>query len=169
MSEEKEKQAENLEVNVEKPVEAQEQTPDQIAEQPAASPEKAPGTEVSPEDRKEVLDQIEEFGKGQGARAQASDVQARQKAREKEIEKVLADDLGEVYLNMPLDKQQEFKKEGEVTAQEINTLLSKAKIKVKKIVDLIRKWLSIIPGVNKYFLEQETKIKADEIVKMKRG
>jgi len=32
---------------------------------------------------------------------------------------------------------------------------------------LIKKWLLLIPGVNKYFLEQEAKIKADEIVKMK--
>jgi hypothetical protein len=28
---------------------------------------------------------------------------------------------------------------------------------------LIREWLLIIPGVNKYFLEQEAKIKTDKI------
>jgi len=51
--------------------------------------------------------------------------------------------------------------------KKINTLLDKAKINLGKIASLIRKWLSIIPGVNKFFLEQEAKIKADEIMKLK--
>lgn len=87
--------------------------------------------------------------------------------REKEVEEVLSNNLEDIYLNMPPDKQKEFKAEGEKTAQEINTLLSKTKVKVKKIVALIKRWLSVIPGVNKFFLEQESKIKTDEIMKLK--
>ena len=45
--------------------------------------------------------------------------------------------------------------------------MDKAKLKVKKVVNLIKKWLTMIPGVNKFFLEQEAKIKTDEIVKLK--
>lgn len=87
--------------------------------------------------------------------------------RQKEIEKTLSKDLEAEYLNMPSFKQREFREVGEKTAIEINKLLDKTKIKVKKIINLIKKWLSIIPGINKFFLEQEAKIKADEIIKIK--
>jgi hypothetical protein len=79
----------------------------------------------------------------------------------------LAKDMGDIYLNMSPAKQQEFKREGEKTAREINSLLQKTKVTIKKIISLIKKWLSIIPRVNKFFLEQESKIKADEIMKLK--
>jgi hypothetical protein len=35
---------------------------------------------------------------------------------------------------------------------------------VKKILALIRDWLKLIPGVNRFFLEQEAKIKTDKIL-----
>lgn len=86
---------------------------------------------------------------------------------EKQIEKVLESDLAEIYMNLSPDKQREFKIKGEEAARQINALLQKTKVKAKEILDLIKKWLSIIPGVNKFFLEQEAKIKADEIMKLK--
>ena len=49
----------------------------------------------------------------------------------------------------------------------INELLSHAKVKVNKIIALIRDWLKLIPGINKFFLEQETKIKADNLLEYK--
>jgi hypothetical protein len=89
--------------------------------------------------------------------------------REKQIENFLARGLEEIYLGLPLDKQAEFRKEGEETAKKINKLLEKTKINLGKIVNLIRKWLALIPSVNKFFLEQEAKIKADEIVKLRKN
>lgn len=89
--------------------------------------------------------------------------------REKLIENFLASDLEEIYLGLPLNKQAEFRREGEATAIKINKLLEHTKINLGKIVNLIRKWLSLIPGVNKFFLEQEAKIKADEIIKLRKG
>ncbi|MDD4901912.1 MAG: hypothetical protein PHE24_02140 [Patescibacteria group bacterium] len=88
--------------------------------------------------------------------------------REKQIENFLSVGLEEIYLGLPLEKQAEFRKEGEKTAKKIEKLLEKTKINIGKIVNLIRKWLSLIPGVNKFFLEQEAKIKADEIIKLKK-
>lgn len=87
--------------------------------------------------------------------------------REKEVGKILEAGMEEIYLSLPADKQAEFKAKGEETIREINSLLGKAKFKVEKIISLIRKWLSLIPGVNKFFLEQEAKIKADEIIKLR--
>jgi|GEM_PF-1217842 len=87
--------------------------------------------------------------------------------RQKKIERVMEDGLAGIYQAMPPDKQQEFRMAGERTAREINAVLQAAKIKVNKIINLIRKWLSLIQGVNLYFLEKEAKRKADEIVKFK--
>ena len=93
-------------------------------------------------------------------------VQVRNK-RIKEIEAVLEEDLEDIYSKMPVNKQKEFKIEGEKVSGNIFELISASKVKINKIIDLIRKWLSIIPGVNKFFLEQETKIKTDKIIKLR--
>lgn len=88
--------------------------------------------------------------------------------RRRNIEMTLAKNLEEIYLSMPLDKRAEFKRVGEETSEKINQLLEKTKVNLGKIVTLIRKWLAMLPGVNKLFLEQEAKIRADEIMKFKR-
>ncbi len=89
------------------------------------------------------------------------------KARAKEIDNILSDGLHEVFLQMNPGQQKEFKRVGEETTVKINSLLDKAKVKVDKIINLIRRWLKLIPRVNQFFLEQEAKIKADKIVKLK--
>jgi hypothetical protein len=118
---------------------------------------------------KEKAFELEEQAGGQEAAglAASQSILQKRKEREKQIENILAKDMEEMYINMDPAKQQEFKREGEKTAREISSLLEKAKVKVKKIIGLIKKWLSIIPGINKFFLEQESKIKADEILKIK--
>ncbi len=134
-------------------------------------PEKEAKIEISPADKEKVLDEVaqaEKETKASGAFA-VSAVQQKYQQREKQIESILANGLADLYVKMPADKQQEFKLAGEQTARKINSLLDQAKIKIKEIIDLIRKWLLIIPGVNKFFLEQEAKIKADEIMRIKNG
>lgn len=91
-----------------------------------------------------------------------------EKEREKKIEEILSDGLNDVFLGMSPKKQKEFKEEGERTISHINKLLSKTKINVEKIINLIKRWLSVIPKVNRFFLEQEAKIKTDKIIKLKK-
>ena len=86
---------------------------------------------------------------------------------QKQVEKVLESGLEKIYSELPDDKKREFKIVGEQTAIKISLLLEKTKIKIKNIIDLIKKRLLLIPGINKHFLEQEAKIKADEIIKIK--
>jgi len=88
--------------------------------------------------------------------------------REREIDRILSDGLADMYMKMTPEKQHEFKRVGEETTQRINAMLSETKIKVKKIISLIRDWLSMIPGVNSFFLEQETKIRTDKVIKLKK-
>jgi hypothetical protein len=86
--------------------------------------------------------------------------------RQKKIDTILEDGLGEIFLKMPNVQQVTFKEEGERTVRKIDTLMSKAKVSAKKIFRLIKRWLAMIPGVNHFFLEQEAKIKTDRIMKI---
>ncbi len=88
--------------------------------------------------------------------------------REEQIDKILSKGLDDMYLALPDDKKKEFRTAGEATVKKINEILNGTKIQIKKIVDLIKRWLSIIPGVNFLFLEQEAKIKADQIRQLKK-
>jgi hypothetical protein len=92
----------------------------------------------------------------------------------KEIENILQEDLTDMYLAMPPEKQKAFKQKGEETTGKIRKLVSATKVNTKKVFGLIKDWLKMIPGVNKFFLEQEAKIKTDKILlvteeKKKRG
>lgn len=83
-----------------------------------------------------------------------------------QIETILEEDLTDLYLTMPRETQQKFKVKGEETSSKIRQLVQKTKINAKKIFQLIRDWLKIIPGVNRFFLEQEAKIKTDKILRL---
>ena len=80
------------------------------------------------------------------------------------VESILASDLENVFLEMDVASQAAFKAKGEETAKAITVLLQKTKVQARKILDLIVAWLRLIPHVNKYYLEQEAKIKADAIM-----
>ena len=87
--------------------------------------------------------------------------------REKEIDNLLSEGLSETFLAMTPEKQKIFKEEGEKTTKKINILLDATKVNIGKIVNLIKHWLGLITGVNRFFLDQEAKIKADKIIKIK--
>jgi len=81
-----------------------------------------------------------------------------------EIESIMEENLREIYQNMPDELKLRFNSEGEKTAGEINNLMQSLKATTKKLIEVLKKWLLIIPGINKFFLEQEAKIKADKIM-----
>ncbi len=84
------------------------------------------------------------------------------------IEKILAKDLELIYKDLPESRRLEFKHEGELTARKIDKILNATKVNVSKILKLIVRWLKMIPGVNKFFLEQSAKIKVDDLLRVKR-
>lgn len=81
------------------------------------------------------------------------------------IETILATGLDGFFKGLSPAEQLRFKTEGESTALKIKQLLHAQKTKIKDIVKLIINWLKGLPGINKFFLEQEAKIKADAIVR----
>ncbi len=87
----------------------------------------------------------------------------------KDIERVLEEDLGDIYLSLQPQSRKQFKAEGERIAGKIEQLLSHVKVKLVEVVRLIRAWLMLLPGVNAFFIEQEAKIKAEKILALKKS
>jgi hypothetical protein len=83
------------------------------------------------------------------------------------IEETLSEDLTDAFLNMSPELQEKFKEKGEETAGKIRRLLEQTKVSAHKIFQLIREWLRMVPGINRFFLEQEAKIKTDKILRLK--
>lgn len=82
------------------------------------------------------------------------------------IEKILEDGVGDAYNRLSPIAKQEFKLKGEQTANKIRDLLKSTHVKVKKVFQLILEWLKLLPGINRFFLEQEAKIKTDRIISL---
>lgn len=80
------------------------------------------------------------------------------------VENILAAEMENVFLSLDIASQAKFKAKGEQVAIEITNLLQKTKVNINKIISLIVDWLRLIPHVNKYYLEQEAKLKADAIL-----
>jgi hypothetical protein len=82
----------------------------------------------------------------------------------KRIEGILEEDLSDFYASLSPDKQIQFRLKGEETVSKIMAVVSKTRVNARKIFKLIKVWLKTIPGVNRFFLEQEAKIKTDKIL-----
>ena len=83
------------------------------------------------------------------------------------VEKILEEGLKDSFSRMSPVAQQEFKLKGEQTAVKIRELLKSAHVQAKKIFRLILELLKMLPGINRFFLEQEAKIKTDRIIALK--
>lgn len=81
-----------------------------------------------------------------------------------QIEKIMEENLGDVYSALTPVQKQQFKIKGEETANKIKHIIETTTAKLGKIVKLIFEWLKILPGINHFFLEQEAKIKAEKII-----
>ncbi len=84
------------------------------------------------------------------------------------IEKIMEEGLGDAFSRLSPVAKQEFKIKGEETAKKIRALMKGTKVKAKKVFALILQWLKLLPGVNRFFLEQEAKIKTDRILNLKK-
>lgn len=82
------------------------------------------------------------------------------------VESILSDGMEKIYLSMDAGTQAAFKAKGEETSKKISGLLSQTKVQIKQIIGLIADWLRIVPKINKYYIEQEAKIKADAIMEI---
>lgn len=84
-----------------------------------------------------------------------------------DVEAVLEDGLGGLYKSLDDATKREFKVQGEKTASAIVVMMRAAKVQVRKVAVLIISWLKIVPGISSLFIEQEAKIKTDEILALR--
>ncbi|HLD86412.1 MAG TPA: hypothetical protein VJA28_03070 [Patescibacteria group bacterium] len=87
--------------------------------------------------------------------------------QQKKVEQVLAQGLEQLYSELRPEDKVKFKTLGENTAKKITDLLQRTKVKISEILALIRQWLMSLSGVNRYFVEQEAKIKAEKLIKLR--
>ncbi|MBI2050254.1 MAG: hypothetical protein HYT31_00435 [Parcubacteria group bacterium] len=85
-----------------------------------------------------------------------------------DVEKIMSENLEGIYSALPPEVQAAVKYEGEVAAQKIEELIESGKSISKKVLEILRSWLAKIPGVNQFFLEQESKRKTDRIMAIAR-
>lgn len=85
------------------------------------------------------------------------------------IESILSEDIYSLYNELSEAKKGEFRRRGEEVAMEIKKMLRQAKIKIHDLYELIRNWLLMLPKINRFFLEQEAKLKTDKVLQLKRS
>lgn len=85
-----------------------------------------------------------------------------------EVQEILQEGLGDTFRSMTPEDRERFRAKGEEVATEIAEMVRQASVQAKRVIMLIRDWLLTIPGVNKFFLEQEAKIKTDQILELER-
>lgn len=122
-----------------------------------------------------------------------SDSEIERNKQKIEIEKILEKGLKKIYASLPLDQRQRFKAKGEKTASDVTHLIVSGKITPAKTIDLVKNWLLLITDANNGkitrggiikmakkilkifrvysqpenpFIEQQTKIKTDDIIKL---
>lgn len=83
-----------------------------------------------------------------------------------QVENILSGNLGDAYMRMEGSLRERFKQKGEEVARKIEAAVASGKARIKQIVLWIKEWLKMVPGVNRFFLEQEAKIKGDKILAM---
>ncbi|MEK7647669.1 MAG: hypothetical protein AAB384_01365 [Patescibacteria group bacterium] len=94
----------------------------------------------------------------------ATDVRASKDPLTRDIEKILEENLAESFTMMTPEQQNKFKTAGERVTAAIRQIIKSGIVQMKKVLSLISDWLRMIPGVNRFFLEKESKIKAEKIL-----
>ncbi len=86
----------------------------------------------------------------------------------RDIERILEEDLIPLYKELSPEQKVQFKTEGERAVSQIEMIIKQAVVRVRDIVRILMKWLSLLPGVNRFYIEQEAKLKADKLLFLKK-
>lgn len=106
--------------------------------------------------------------KAKGTKAEPAHIEAIKDEVYEEVEKIVEDGLGPFVETMEAGAKDRFLKKGRDVTAIIAGMVRGMHIKTKEVFRLLKEWLLTIPGVNKFFLEQEVKIKTDRIVELDR-
>ncbi len=82
------------------------------------------------------------------------------------IERIMEQSASEYYPGMPPRLQKKFSELGDRVSLKIEKLLLTKKNHIVDIAHILHEWLKLIPQASPYYLEQEAKIRADEMVRL---
>ncbi len=85
-----------------------------------------------------------------------------------DVQKILEDGLEEAIVTMPEEAKQRFLQKGKEIGTIVADMVRQYKVEVKRVLHLLKEWLTTIPGINRFFLEKEAKIKTDKILELER-
>lgn len=85
-----------------------------------------------------------------------------------DVQKILEDGLEEAIVTMPEEAKQRFLQKGKEIGTILADMVRHYKVEVKRVLSMLKEWLTAIPGINKFFLEKEAKIKTDRILELER-
>jgi hypothetical protein len=145
--------------------------PESIAPRAEAAPEAKAEREAAPERPAGEVQAAERPPRAVVEKAPSPERSAAPSAPEKDayhvkVERILEDNLIDVYVELPKDVRARFKAAGEALAAQLRAMTEKKAPKPTAVLEPIRKWLKVIPGVNPFFLEQEAKIKTDKVMSL---
>ena len=84
------------------------------------------------------------------------------------IEAALADEqLQRIYAGLPPATQGKFRDAGEALAVRLEQMLTTGKFELRVAHGGIKSWLSVIPRTNRFYLDQEAKVKTDSILALR--
>lgn len=156
------------------PQQTQEKPPLPVPETPTLSPEREVPTELQAEqqennakNRESQLPKRSQTSIAQPNQSQQTqNVPVQKSAVYKKIETILEEDVEEMFAHMDQATQILFEQKGEEAISKIEQLIATTKATARNLYKIIRNWLKIIPGVNKFFLEQASKLKTDKLIKL---
>ncbi len=84
------------------------------------------------------------------------------------VQQILEEGLDEAIVAMPEAAKLRFLQKGKEIGTIVADMVRRYKVEVKRVFTLLKDWLTTIPGVSRFFLEKEAKIKTDRILELER-
>lgn len=137
------------------------------AKAPEAKVEARPGT--APQGAEVRVEKPESSPAPQATAASSAKPEAAPQEKDKyrvKVERILEQNLWDLYFALPQGSRERFKTEGETAAAKLRAAIETKKVKPNVVLGAVHKWLKTIPRVNPYFLEQEAKIKTDQVMSL---
>ncbi len=84
-----------------------------------------------------------------------------------QVERKLEDrELWQVYAALPVEQRERFKQEGEALATSLRGMLGRTDVDPTVVFVAIQEWLSHVKGINRHYVLQAAKTKADGVLKL---
>lgn len=127
--------------------------------------EKEPKEPIIPEKKKEEEIPAKKYPPPQVRSREVKQVEKKTEIAEK-IDNILSQDLDDFIQSLSSQEKERFQAKKEETIGVIEKMINQAKVVGREILNLIKKLLNFLPGMDRFFREKESKIKTDQILSM---